>query len=261
MKRWLPICIVLLMGVFLHGNAFGAYNVTRWLSEEPWGDSVTNFPVDTDAVYCNAYIFFDVGYEPWVLDLRWFDPNGEQEYDGISMTYNYSGGILVGFLGKMDIAGMDREPGQWRVEHYIYGLPHYPDWPHIFTEDFTISSGGGGGGGDGGGDGGFCFIATAAYGSPMQSCVRVLLEFRDRFLLTNSFGKAFVQFYYKYSPPKADFIAEHANLRAIVRVSLLPVVGIGWVVLMLGLLAIMALMLFFVFGLIGLVRIRKKFNR
>jgi len=113
----------------------------------------------------------------------------------------------------------------------------------------------------GGGGGGGCFIATAAYGSLMKPHVKILREFRDRFLLTNSIGKSFVKFYYKYSPPMADFIAEHANLKTIVRVGLLPVVGASWVTLKIGYVFTMALMLFFAFGLIGLVRVRKNFKK
>ena len=106
-----------------------------------------------------------------------------------------------------------------------------------------------------------CFIATAAYGSPMQPFVKILREFRDRFLLTNSIGKAFVKFYYKYSPSMANFIAEHATLRVIVRVSLLPVVGMSWLAMKIGPVSTMALMLFFACGLIGLVRLGKKFTK
>jgi len=105
------------------------------------------------------------------------------------------------------------------------------------------------------------FATTAAHGSLMAPHVKILRDFRDRFLLESSIGKAFVNFYYKYSPPIADFIAKHDNLRAMVRVSLLSVVGVSWVALKIGPVSTMALMLFFTFGLICLVRVRKKFKK
>ena len=62
-----------------------------------------------------------------------------------------------------------------------------------------------------------CFIATAAYGSYLDPKVKVLRDFRDEYLLTNSLGTEMVGFYYRNSPPLADYIRERETLRAIVR--------------------------------------------
>ena len=82
--------------------------------------------------------------------------------------------------------------------------------------------------------GGGCFIATAAYGSLMEPHVKLLRQFRDRFLLTNAVGKTFVRLYYRYSPPMAKFISAHESLRMVVRWSLLPLISFSWMLLHLG---------------------------
>jgi hypothetical protein len=77
--------------------------------------------------------------------------------------------------------------------------------------------------------GGGCFIATAAYGTPMAKEVQTLRDFRDQYLLINSLGQALVAFYYKVSPPIAEFITDHPSLKPIVRAGLVPVVAISTV--------------------------------
>lgn len=75
-----------------------------------------------------------------------------------------------------------------------------------------------------GGGGGGCFIATAAYGSYLHPEVMTLRDFRDRFLLTNMPGRAFVALYYRLSPPIADFISEHESARFMIRIMLAPII-------------------------------------
>ncbi|MBW2143254.1 MAG: hypothetical protein JRG75_02500, partial [Deltaproteobacteria bacterium] len=86
-------------------------------------------------------------------------------------------------------------------------------------------------GGGGGGGGGGCFIATAAFGSPFETHVVILRQFRDAYLLPSGLGHVFVKCYYRYSPPIADFIAKHDSLRYTVRIALMPLVGACYVLL------------------------------
>jgi len=92
----------------------------------------------------------------------------------------------------------------------------------------------------------------------MQPYVKILREFRNRILLNNSIGKALVNFYYKYSPPMADCISRHENLRAMVRIFLLPVVGMSWMALKFGPASTLGLLLLFaLMSAAGLILFRK----
>ena len=81
---------------------------------------------------------------------------------------------------------------------------------------------------------GGCFIATAAYGSPVDPYVEILRKFRDQYLLTNKTGRKFARIYYAYSPVLAGYISNHESLKVITRLSLLPVIGLSWVILAFG---------------------------
>ncbi len=92
-----------------------------------------------------------------------------------------------------------------------------------------------------------CFIATAAYGSKFQPAVVLLRQFRDSYLLTNSLGREFVNFYYHNSPPIAAFIAQSEPLKALVRMSLLPVIILVYSIFHPGVLGLVAGLFFVLF--------------
>lgn len=76
--------------------------------------------------------------------------------------------------------------------------------------------------------GGRCFVATAAYGNPYHPMVLLLKQFRDQCLATWSGGRALIQFYYKEGPYLAEIIQDKPWACALVRVLLLPFVGLSF---------------------------------
>lgn len=62
-----------------------------------------------------------------------------------------------------------------------------------------------------------CFIVGSAHGSYLAPHIVTLRNFRDRYFLTNPIGKWFVKFYYRHSPPIADYIRVNKLPRTIVR--------------------------------------------
>ncbi len=117
----------------------------------------------------------------------------------------------------------------------------------IYTDSSVDLGGIGGGGG--------CFIATAAFGSKIEKHVQLLRRFRDRYLMPNRIGRTFVNAYYRYSPPMADFIAGHDTLRAMVRYSLIPLFGLSWLLLHSG--GVPTLLFLFLIGFTTLLCCRK----
>jgi hypothetical protein len=105
---------------------------------------------------------------------------------------------------------------------------------------------------------GGCFIATAVYGSPMESHVRILRDFRDTYLLNSTIGHMFVKAYYQYSPPVADFIAKHKALKAAARMGLLPMVAFCYSALHFGLAVTTCGLLIIFMPLIFLVLVYKR---
>lgn len=71
-----------------------------------------------------------------------------------------------------------------------------------------------------------CFVATAAWGSPLERHVGTLRAFRDRALLPGTAGQLFVAGYYAFGPSLAAAIAPDDHLRALARRALEPLAAI-----------------------------------
>lgn len=65
-----------------------------------------------------------------------------------------------------------------------------------------------------------CFVATAAYGSPLEKEVTTFRAFRERFLMRSELGKSFIRAYYHYGPKAAKFISSSDTRRSIARAAL-----------------------------------------
>jgi len=104
--------------------------------------------------------------------------------------------------------------------------------------------------------GGPCFIATAAYGTPMHHSIDVLRAFRDSYLLDSSIGTAFVDTYYRVSPFLADIVARSAFLALCARMILWPVILLVKMAMNLPLVSAVTFMGTIVMG--GIIRRKKK---
>ncbi|MDP2854707.1 MAG: C1 family peptidase [Smithellaceae bacterium] len=78
---------------------------------------------------------------------------------------------------------------------------------------------------------GGCFIATAAFGSPMAGQVEILRQFRDRYLLTNNLGQKFVVWYYRNGPTAANWINDKPLTKAAIRAALYPLIGFSFLLI------------------------------
>ncbi len=161
------------------------------------------------------------------VSLTWTNPT-DADFAGVKVirkTSGYPASVTDGTEVYSGTGTGATDTGRTNGEAYYYTVFAYDEVPNYSTgAQATATPQAAGGGSGGGGGGGGCFIATAAYGTPMADEVVTLCGFRDAHLLTNPAGKRLVSFYYKVSPPIAEFIAKHESLKSMVRFILKPVV-------------------------------------
>ncbi|MBF0271001.1 MAG: Ig-like domain-containing protein [Magnetococcales bacterium] len=248
------------------------------------GAKLSSTNASTTTAYNRAAI---TGGEVVEIDLVAFDSNGTQlSTSSGNTTINSSVGIPVSIpvnlstlLTKVGLTTMDVTTINSRIVVYTaptlqdfldnknvttisgatfdsstntvkVNMPHFSVVVPSVSETTTAATKSGGGG---------CFIATAAYGSYEAPYVKLLREFRDEYLLTNEAGSWFVEQYYAHSPAAADWLREHDTWKAVVRVLLLPLIGMSWLLLhgtMSMTMALLALLIAVPFGIRGWRRAR-----
>lgn len=77
-------------------------------------------------------------------------------------------------------------------------------------------------------DGGFCFVATAGFGSYFHPNVEILRSFRDSVLSKFSIGQEFIKYYYKNGKAPAEVIRRYPVLKTLSRLILMPLVIFAW---------------------------------
>lgn len=158
------------------------------------------------------------------VTLAW-DPNPEPAVEGYRVYYGKASGFYTNVLD----AGNRTDcviPGLDAGTTYYFACTAYSATgdESNFSGEIVYATEGASSSSSGSGVSANCFIATAAYGSWLAPEVLTLREFRDGYLLTNAPGQAFVEWYYRVSPPVAAFIAEHESLKTAVRWGLAPLV-------------------------------------
>jgi len=62
-----------------------------------------------------------------------------------------------------------------------------------------------------------CFVATAAYGTPLAIEIQILREFRDKHMMKHEIGKHFIYWYESNGPKLAALLNRHPKLKPLVR--------------------------------------------
>ncbi len=144
--------------------------------------------------------------------------------DGITTTsYAVESGLSNEATYFVSVAARDNADNESAISNQLEVMP-------ASTTDFWEAYQGAGGADNGG----FCFIATAAYGTPLEGELGTLRRFRDEMLMGSDAGRSFVHAYYQLGRFGASYIADKPALRAVVRVALVPLVWLAELTLALG---------------------------
>ncbi len=158
------------------------------------------------------------------------DADGDAHATSQWIIQNDSGGIVYfGFFDAVNKTSFTVPSGTLQANTTYYWQVIYQDDRGVVSSPsdltaFTAANPMSGSKGD-------CFIATAAFGSPMAGQVEILRQLRDRYLLTNHPGQKFVAWYYRNGPVAANYIQGNPLAKTVVRVALYPLIGFSFLLI------------------------------
>ena len=210
----------------LQGSPTNSVNEPSW---SPLDTGIT--PINTNVIPQNTNIqaqesdaiVYDVCPGPHTLTLSAATGGTTDPEPGI---YTYDGGIYVTLQANPD-SGYEFT-GWTGLALRDNPITIAMDSDKSITANFSTITTTGDGDDSSSGKKGGCFIATAAYGSPLHSYVKVLRDFRDKYLMPSKQGRTLVCFYYKYSPFVADLIVKNKALKVLVRMNLMPLIALSY---------------------------------
>jgi hypothetical protein len=125
-------------------------------------------------------------------------------------------GLELGVTYEVRVAAVDAADNLGAFSDIRTGTPQLisDGWEHYKEEGGTET-------------GGFCFVATAAWGSYDSEMVTPLRRFRDEVLAGSQAGRELVATYYQYGPRWARAIRGSDTARGVARAALLPAVGLS----------------------------------
>jgi len=181
-------------------------------------DPITRRVADGSGVAISGNVHFDPWLAAYLCTLKISSTGGGSVIRPGMGTFAYESGTVVELIAMPDwIYRFDKWTGDVRtildVNTATANITVNGDYS--IMADFSF------------GPFGWCFIATAAYGSDTASQLDILREFRDTVLLPSDLGVRFVSFYYRIGPPIASLMSQHEVLRTAVRVGFVdPIVRI-----------------------------------
>ena len=207
--------------VDLVAEPYEGYEFLKWTGDVVAIDDV--YAVSTDiamnASYSITATFLTSHPEPVMATLTISSTEGGSVIDPGEGLFSYPLGTEVSLVAE---AASDYQFFYWSGDVNTFADIDDASTTIIMNGDYSVTASFG--------KPGFCFIATAAYGTPMAEEIEILRKFRDEYLLTNPIGATLVEFYYRVSPPIAQFITAHPSLKPIVRAGLLPAVAMSAIV-------------------------------